>query len=47
MSFTIPEKHITVSIRLSCSCPSLDTPEKFVEASDMALYEAKGRDATG
>ena len=36
-----PDKRITVSIGLSCSNPSLNTKEEFVEASDRALYEAK------
>ena len=36
-----PDRRITVSIGLSCSSPSLNTIEEFVEASDKALYEAK------
>ncbi len=37
----LPDKHITVSIGLSCSNPSLNTKDEFIEASDRALYEAK------
>ena len=36
-----PERRITVSIGLSCSCPSVNSTERLIEAADLALYEAK------
>ena len=40
----IPGKHITVSIGIaSAPDPSIDAGEKLINASDFALYEAKGK----
>ncbi|OGW24056.1 MAG: hypothetical protein A2X59_12420 [Nitrospirae bacterium GWC2_42_7] len=37
----IPDEHITVSIGVACSGETYNTPDILVNASDLALYEAK------